>query len=81
MVQYVAKINTEKLNKELKIYQHNNATDKAGKQYFHYRLVEEKESQEMTGYEHNGVVPVLMKTKYLLVDEECLSFSVIAFES
>lgn len=63
MVQYVAKINTEKLNKEMKNYQNQNVADKAGKQYFHYRLVDDKESAELTGYEHNGVVPVLLKTK------------------
>lgn len=63
MVQYIAKINTEKLNKEMKLYQNGNSELKAGKQYFHFRLVEEKESQQMTGYEHNGVVPILMKTR------------------
>lgn len=63
MVQYIAKINTEKLNKELKLYQNHNSDNKAGKQYFHFRLVEDTLSQAMTGYEHNGVVPVLMKTK------------------
>jgi hypothetical protein len=61
MVQYVAKINTEKLNKEVKLYQNHYAHEKASKQYFHYRLVED--SYELTGYEHNGVVPVLLKTK------------------
>jgi len=66
MVQYIAKINTEKLNKEIKNYQNANAQEKAGKQHFHYRLVDDKESAELTGYEHNGVVPVLMKTKYSL---------------
>lgn len=50
MVQYIAKINTEKLNKEMKLFQNANAEAKAGKQYFHFRLVEEKESQQMTGY-------------------------------
>ena len=50
MVQYIAKINTEKLNKEVKLYQHKNASEKAGKQYFHFRLVDDKESAEMTGY-------------------------------
>jgi prolyl-tRNA editing enzyme YbaK/EbsC (Cys-tRNA(Pro) deacylase) len=64
MVQYVAKINTEKLNKEMKLYQNQHCENKAGKQHFHYRLVEEQQSQAMTGYEHNGVVPVLMKTRY-----------------
>ena len=63
MVQYIAKINTEKLNKEMKLYQHKHSQDKAGKQHYHYRLVEQAVSTEMTGYEHNGVVPVLMKTK------------------
>lgn len=44
--------------------QNAHSTQKAGKQYFHYRLVEDAESQAMTGYQHNGVVPILMKTKY-----------------
>jgi hypothetical protein len=66
MVQYISKINTEKLNKEIKNYQNAKAPERAGKQFFHYRLVEDKESTELTGYEHNGVVPVLMKTKYPL---------------
>lgn len=42
MVQYVAKINTEKLNKEIKNYQNQKAQEKAGKQHFHFRLVEDK---------------------------------------
>jgi hypothetical protein len=40
MVQYIAKINTEKLNKEMKLYQQQNSQESAGKQYFHFRLVE-----------------------------------------
>lgn len=40
MVQYIAKINTEKLNKEIKQYQNDRAHEKAAKQYFHFRLVE-----------------------------------------
>jgi hypothetical protein len=63
MVQYISKINTEKLNKEIKLHQNSHATEKAGKQYFHYRLVEEEKSAQLTGYEHNGVVPVLLKTR------------------
>lgn len=30
--------------------QNAHSTQKAGKQYFHYRLVEDAESQAMTGY-------------------------------
>lgn len=41
MVQYVAKIHTEKLMKEMKNWQHRNAHDKASKQFFHYRLADE----------------------------------------
>lgn len=41
MVQYVAKINTEKLNKEIKLWQNSNSSDKAGKQFFHFRLLDE----------------------------------------
>lgn len=63
MVQYVAKINTEKLNKVMRIWQQNNSLQKASKQYFHYRLAEQEISNNLTGYEHNGVIPILMKTK------------------
>lgn len=40
MVQYVAKIQTEKLNKVIRIWQQNNSHEKASKQYFHYRLAD-----------------------------------------
>lgn len=63
MVQYVAKINTEKLNKVMRVWQQAHAHEKASKQYFHYRLADEKVSAELTGYEHNGVVPIMMKVE------------------
>lgn len=81
MVQYIARINTEKLNKEMKLYQNGSSELKAGKQYFHFRLVEEKESQQMTGYEHNGVVPILMKTRYFATNTACLSCLVTRLKS
>jgi len=37
--------------------------NKASKQFFHYRLADDKISKELTGYDHNGVVPVLMNHK------------------
>ena len=63
MVQYVAKIHTEKLNRVVREWQKANSQVKASKQYFHLRLAEEELSNKLTGYEHNGVVPVLMKTQ------------------
>ena len=66
MVQYIAKIHTEKLTKELRKFQQNNAPEKASKQYFHYRLVDEEVSDKLTGYKHNGVVPILMNEKYII---------------
>lgn len=78
MVQYIAKIHTEKLNKVIRIWQQNHAQEKASKQYFHYRLADEAESAQLTGYEHNGVIPILMKTKYeILYCVGCPLFLVI----
>ncbi len=43
IVQYVAKTNTEKLNKEIRLYQQKHVPqNKASKQYFHYRLADDK---------------------------------------
>ena len=63
VVQFIAKINTEKLSKEMKLYQNTNSKDKAARGDFHFRLVEESVSNDITGYEHNGVVPILMKKR------------------
>ena len=42
MVQYVSKINTEKLNKEIRYWQQKNVPqNKAAKTYFHYRLADD----------------------------------------
>lgn len=62
MVQYVAKIHTEKLNRVVREWQRANSQAKASKQYFHYRLADEEVSNKLTGHVHNGVVPVLMNT-------------------
>jgi prolyl-tRNA editing enzyme YbaK/EbsC (Cys-tRNA(Pro) deacylase) len=63
MVQYVAKIHTEKLNKIIRVWQQNHSHNKASKQHFHFRLADENVSAQLTGYEHNAVIPILMKTK------------------
>ena len=47
----------------MKQWQHNNSNVKASKQYFHFRLADENISNELTGYEHNGVIPIMMKKK------------------
>lgn len=47
----------------MRLWQQNHSHEKASKQYFHFRLAEESISSELTGYEHNGVIPILMKTK------------------
>lgn len=43
------------------LQQKNDPQNKASKQYFHCRLADDKISNQLTGYDHNGVVPVLMK--------------------
>lgn len=78
MVQYVAKIHTEKLNKVIRKWQQENAEVKAAKQYFHYRLADEALSCEMTGYEHNGVVPIMMKIRYPFGNSAFRLYSAIA---
>lgn len=47
----------------MRVWQQAHAHEKASKQYFHYRLADEKVSAELTGYEHNGVVPIMMKVE------------------
>ena len=47
----------------MKLYQNGHSNDKASRANFHFRLVDERISNEITGYEHNGVVPILMKKK------------------
>lgn len=47
----------------MKQWQHKNANEKASKQHFHFRLADEEISNKLTGYEHNGVIPIMMKTK------------------
>ena len=63
MVQYIAKIQTEKLTKEIRQWQQKNCPEKVSKQYFHFRLADEEVSNKLTGYEHNGVIPIMMKEK------------------
>ena len=40
MVQYVAKIHNEKLNRVIREWQKANSPNKASKQYFHYRVAD-----------------------------------------
>ena len=61
MVQYIAKINPEKLTKEMRNWQKQNAPEKASKQHFHLRVADEAVSDELSGYKHNGVIPIMMK--------------------
>lgn len=61
--QYITKFHSEKLGKFVKSYQNANCKDKASNKCFHYRLVDEELSVQLSGYEHNGVVPIQMKSK------------------
>jgi hypothetical protein len=48
--QYITKFHSEKLGKFVKNYQNANCKDKASNKYFHYRLVDEKLSVDLSGY-------------------------------
>ena len=61
--QYVTKFHSEKLARLIKQNQNNNCEKKASGKNFHYRLVEEELSVKLSGYEHNGVVPILTEAK------------------
>jgi prolyl-tRNA editing enzyme YbaK/EbsC (Cys-tRNA(Pro) deacylase) len=57
-VQYTARLNADKL----KNYIHRLSHGKFGKQYYNMRLCPEDVSDSLSGYEHNAVSPIGIKT-------------------
>eukprot|EP00775_Hariotina_reticulata_P009630 gene9630-9790_t len=58
IVQYTARLNADKLKNHI----HRLNQGKVGKQYFNMRLCPEDVSDQLSGYEHNAVTPIGMKT-------------------
>ncbi|KAF8060054.1 hypothetical protein HT031_004993 [Scenedesmus sp. PABB004] len=58
IVQYTARLNADKLKSHI----HRLAGGKVGKQYFNMRLCPEDVSDALSGYEHNAVSPIGIKT-------------------
>jgi hypothetical protein len=61
IVQFVTEFHGEKLNKNLKLLQNANCSEKLSNKYFHMRLAKEEQAFEMTGYKYNCITPYLMK--------------------
>jgi prolyl-tRNA editing enzyme YbaK/EbsC (Cys-tRNA(Pro) deacylase) len=58
VLQYTARLNADKL----KNYIHRLNEGKIGKQFFNMRLCPEDVSDSLSGYEHNAVSPIGIKT-------------------
>jgi prolyl-tRNA editing enzyme YbaK/EbsC (Cys-tRNA(Pro) deacylase) len=68
-VQYTAAIHADKL----KNYIHKLNHGKFGKQYFNFRLCPGDLSDELSGYEHNAVSPIGIKTRLpIIISHEIL---------
>ena len=68
VIQYESRLNSEKVMKFAKNLQNEKYVNtKLGKKYFHFRLADEDEARELTGYGYNAITPFLMKTQYLLI--------------
>lgn len=57
-VQYTARLNADKLKNHI----HRLNQGRVGKQYFNMRLCPEDVSDSLSGYEHNAVSPIGIKT-------------------
>ncbi|XP_077234376.1 ybaK/aminoacyl-tRNA synthetase-associated domain-containing protein [Tasmannia lanceolata] len=69
VIQYTAKLNAETLKNYL--YTLNNG--KIPKKKFNLRLAPEKESLKLTGFEHNGVTCIGMKTDIPVILDEAIT--------
>lgn len=68
ITQYVAKLNAHKVKNLMKAYQNaNTEVQKASSSGFKFRLADEKDAVELTGYGHNGMTPFYMKNDSLLI--------------
>jgi len=62
IIQYEARLNSEKIMKFMKELQNKHAKNKhVSKKHFHFRLADEEVAKEITGYGYNAITPFLMK--------------------
>ncbi|KAL4506803.1 hypothetical protein ABPG72_001224 [Tetrahymena utriculariae] len=73
IIQYVTKMNSDKLLKAARAIQNNNCEEKVGKSGYNLRLLNEEESNKMTGYGFNGVTPFLFNQKMPILISDKLS--------
>ncbi len=69
IIQYTTKINSDKLMKLGRQIQNESASKESrlGKKAFHFRLVPEETSFQLTGYRHNAVTPFAMTEKMPMI--------------
>ena len=62
VISYTEAINGEKLIKAMRDYNNDNSDQKVSRSMHKYKLTEENINEELSGYEHGGVTPVLLNT-------------------
>lgn len=69
VVQYTARLHAEKLKNHI----HKLNEGKLGKQHFNMRLCPSDISDDLSGYEHNAVTPIAIKTQLpIIISHEIL---------
>ncbi|KAL4421214.1 hypothetical protein ABPG77_010089 [Micractinium sp. CCAP 211/92] len=63
VVQYTARLNAEKL----KNFIHSLSGGKVSKRFYNMRLAPQEVSDELTGFEHNGVSPIAVRTRMPII--------------
>lgn len=67
VVRYDEQIQGEKLIKVMRDYNNLNSNEKVSRAMHKYRLAEEEQSEEVSGYQRGGVTPFLLKTSMPVV--------------
>ena len=63
IVQYCGSLNSDKMMKAVRDYQHSHTPDKkVTRSALNFRVCDESVSDEMSGYGHNGVTPFFFKS-------------------
>jgi prolyl-tRNA editing enzyme YbaK/EbsC (Cys-tRNA(Pro) deacylase) len=66
--QYESKVNAEAVMKTMKNWQNTNTTgEKLSKKKFHFRMAEEEDAIELTGFGYNAIMPFLTKIPLLVL--------------
>ena len=75
VIQYTTKINSDKLMKLGRQIQNESACkeNRLGKKAFHFLLVPEETSFQLTGYRHNAVTPFAMRQKMPMILSDPIS--------